>query len=284
MKRLALGLGLGSLVILSACTIKSTPGGDGVIIKSDTRFESMPTTKSAEFQAGDVIKVSNRAGRVTVNADPNATQVSATIKAYVLCDGEEKANGDRSVESTLTTFNVARNGTEVTVACNLAKESFGTCVNSKSGCDIAVTVPSKVQIQVASGNGSLTQTGTLEPPTGAKVALGSENGDVSFGTIIGSAEIVTQNGDISGSFRPTVGSEIFVKGDGAGAEADIKLPSDFAADSLLIKAAKAEDIMISGFSDITAASTSRGTAGTGAKTISIDTSNSSLGEVRVSSF
>ena len=63
---------------------------------------------------------------------------------------------------------------------------------------------------------------------------------------------------------------------------DLALPSDFAADSLSLAGGKdGKDVVITGFADVTAASTSRGTAGTGAKSLTAKTS--SLGELTIKS-
>ena len=254
----------------AACTVS---------VETDTRFTSKPTSKSGtkDYVLGDKIHIDNRNGNLTLIADANVTKISATVTAFSFAPDDERTNAEKALEGVLSTLTIDENTSgEIKVKCGQSPSNFGNAQIGKSGCDITVTVPapsSGIRLKAQAGNGTLETKGTFvaAPGPDLNLVIATENGSVVVGEAVGSVQLVTAGaGDITAYLRPTQGSSIVVR---AGFDADISLPSDFAADALFLapENKRADALKIVGFPDVTAASTARGPAGAGASKIDIAT-------------
>ncbi len=261
---------------LSGCSVS-------VEIKPPHRFNGTEQTKEAAAAFnGEEIQISNQNGELTVLSDANVTKITASLKPFAIAEqGTPQSDADESLKEVIASLAISESAGKVIVSCGQATRSHGKVSTGTTGCDLVVKVPSGkggVKLTALSGNGKLTGSG-LTAADGAQIELKSNNGSVDA-TVTGGAKVASGNGDVTASLTPTKGSTIELTTENG--DIDLSLSRDFAADSIALAGGKdGKAVVITGFSDLTAASTSRGTAGTGAKKVSATTS--SLGELTVKS-
>lgn len=283
MRMRATVLSLASTLALSALT---TACSVSVEVKPPHRFNSTEQSKSAaaDFN-GEEISIANQNGDLQVIADSSVTKITATVKAFAIAEeGTPQSDADAAlveVNQSLTLDDSTAG--KVTVSCGQARQAHGKVSTGNTGCDLVVKVPAGkgLKLSATNGNGSVKGTG-LAAADGAQIALKTNNGSVDA-TVTGGANITSGNGNITASLTPTKGCTILVStADGGNGDVDLALPSDFAADAITFSAGKGpSDVSITGFSDLTASSTSRGTKGAGAA--SLTAKASSLGKLTVHS-
>jgi hypothetical protein len=270
---------VGALVI-AACSVSTTP--NSITLTAQTKYTGGTVTKQSQGTwNGQLIHVFNQNGDLTIVADPNATNVSLTAIPFAYADPDAGADAQAAIADVTNLIGIDEsNG--FAVNCPIAQSNHGTAKNGTTGCSLTVTVPAGttqlgLTLDGHAGNGPLTAQGTFTADTGAQVILRSDNGDVSGVQIVGGAKARSENGTVTAAFTPTVGAvEEASSGNG---DVTLGLPANFAADSLQLSAPSG-NVNITGFSDITATSTSRGAAGTGAKSITVTTD---LGNVTIQS-
>jgi Toastrack DUF4097 len=266
-------VGLGALSASSGCTVSA---------HTQTRYtaqQQVTKTSVGTWNGTQQITVYNQNGDLTIVADPNATTISLVATPFAFADNSDDAQA-AIVDVTNTIAINESNG--FAVSCSIAVSSHGSAANGTTGCQITVTVPAGsaqtgVNLAGQAHNGQLQAQGTFTAPAGGQVNLYSDNGEVSGVAIVGGARAHSGNGSVSASFTPTEGAvEEASSGNG---DVALSLPANFAADQLTMTSGNGT-VNITGFSDLTPSSTSRGTAGTGAKSITVTTDN---GNVSVSS-
>jgi hypothetical protein len=284
---LTLGL-LGLLgVIVAGCSVSTSP--NSITFKSQTKYTGEPQAKEAAAAwNGEEIAIDNKNGDVVVVGDPNTTKVSVTATPFAFADGKDAQKGttgepdaQAALKEVIASVVIEETGGKITVRCGQANGGHGSAAQGTTGCDgFTVHVPSGsaqkgLTLSAIAENGSNTAT-NLTAADGAQIQIGSGNGTVSATGIVGGANVKADNGDLTASITPTKGCEIAVTtGNG---DITLSLPSDFAADAISLTAGGKVTID-PGIVGLTATSTSKGTPGTGAK--SITAKASSLGDLNV---
>lgn len=192
-------------------------------------------------------------GGVTVTADPNATKVRATARMLAMAFAEEKANADLSITEAKNTFTLTNSGSGINVSCAHGG-SHGSSNGGESGCELVeIVVPAgsadkKLDLKVLSGSGTLTL--QLSAATLGTLGANSNGG--------------TTNADLPATQGATI--SLVSESD----DVIAKLPSDFAADEVILQA-DADKIDLGPFSDIKngAGAGGRGVAGAGLASLKI---------------
>lgn len=275
---LAVGLcaGIASLpaggAAVEGCSLTAVDGG--YLIKSQTKYKGdTVTAQSMGAFSGQAIHVDNANGDVVVKGDPNATSVSVSTTPFAFADNS--TDGSAAIADVKTSIKVDQSQSGViTVSCSQAAQSHGSASTSTTGCDgFTVTVPagtaqSPLTLTVHAGNGSLEATGLTVSDTSAG-SFKADNGDVTV-SANGSVSIDAGNGTVSATVVPNKGSTIDVSaGNG---DVTLALPAGFSCDSLSLQAQGAGSTVNvgSGFTNqVTATSTSVGTKGTGAASVTV---------------
>ena len=229
-------------------------------VKTKTQYvESGVTQSSPDDWKGESIVIKDEgSGQVVGDAglkivfDSSVTKVTATATMNAWAFPEDKALADQSRTEAKQTFQITSDGTTMTVACGHG-QSHGSSDSGASGCAyLEVHVPAGSATQAINVNGQ------------------SGNGDLTVnakGAVIGTLQL-TQNGtgDVDVSADANKDSTLTITSEQAG-DVTLHLPSDFAADSITLNA-DAQSIITTDFSDVKSGS-GRGTAGTGAKAITV---------------
>ena len=262
------------VLALAACSVS-------VEVKPPHRFNASEQSKTAAAAFnGEEVQITNQNGELTVVSDASVTSITASVKAFAIAEeGTPQSDADEALKEVVASLTITESSGKVTVTCGQATKQHGKVGTGTTGCDLVVKVPSGkggVKLSALSGNGKLTGSG-LTAADGAQIDLKSNNGSVDA-TVTGGAKVASGNGDVKATLTPTKGAVIDVSTENG--DIDLSLPTNFAADSVALAGGKdGKAVVITGFSDFTAASTSRGTAGTGAKSLKATTS--SLGELTV---
>jgi hypothetical protein len=187
---------------------------------------------------------------VSVGSD-NKVHLSATPFAFA--DGEAgHGDADPAIADVTSTITIDESGGKITVRCGQAASSHGTAATGTTGCDaFTVQVPA----------GSATAPHTLTVTAGG--------GGVNVSGLTGSVNAHGENGDAEVSVTPATGSVIVVTGDNGNAK--LHLPASFAADSITLSATNG-NIVTTDFPDVHSGS-GHGSAGTGAKSITVTAGN-----------
>lgn len=272
---LSLASTLAIAAFASACSVS-------VEVKPPHRYNSTEVSKSANADFnGEEISISNQNGELQVVADSSVTKITASVKAFALAEeGTPQSDADAALKEVNDSLTVDETSGKVTVSCGQARAQHGKVSTGNTGCDLVVKVPAGkgLKLSANNGNGSLKGSG-LAAADGAQITLRTSNGSVDA-TVTGGANITSGNGDITASLTPTKGCTIVVStADGGNGDVDLALPSDFAADAITFAAGKG--VSVSGFSDLTSSSTSRGTKGAGAASLTAKASD--LGQLKVHS-
>lgn len=217
--------------------------------------------------AGEAIELGNEQGTLTIVVDPSVTRVTASAKPFVLADeSTPQTDVDSAFTAVYGSLVVSETVDHVTVSCGQATEIYGQIAPRDTGCDLVVkipAVPTGVKLTARLAVGDLAASGVVASQ-GAAIDLEVNAGAITA-AIDGSARIVSGSGDVKGSVRPTRGSTtVIASGNG---NVTLALPPDFAADALSLRGGKDGKSVVSAFADVTSASTSRGTAGAGAASI-----------------
>lgn len=279
MKRSAFLLGACGLFVLAGCSVETGP--DSITFKAQTKFNGTPVSKTAQNDwNGHAIEIQNANGDVTVQGDASVTKITVDYVPFAFADKEDEPSAQAAIREVDATLKIDESADKITITCGQASAKHGSANTGTTGCgSFTVKVPSNqgIALVAVSKNGSMTATGLQSSDT-STIDVRSDNGSVTATGIRGNAKVYSDNGSVTASLTPNVGSTLDVStGNG---DIDLALPSDFAADSLSLSGGSdGKDVKIEGFSDITAESTSRGTAGQGAK--SITAKASSLGTLTV---
>jgi hypothetical protein len=242
---------------LSACAIAAVGCSVSVTAKAKTKFigQNAVTAQGTMNWTGQKIVVENANGDMSV-AIGSATTVSASMKPFAFANDDDKASADLAIADVQTSFTITETADEIHVQCGVGK-SHGSADNGLTGCDnLTVTIPA----------GSATTPNNL-------IAT-AHNGSVVVGGIAGSAIVHSDNGDSTLTVA-TVTKGAAIESSSGNGDATLTLPGDFAADKILISVPSTGRFQ-STFSDVTATTTSRGTAGTGAGSVVIKSDNGDL--------
>ena len=263
-----LGASLASLAL--ACT---------VTVKTQNKYVPPSGVSKTALTAwtGQAIVVENANGTTTVVGDATATTVSVSATPFAFADNE--ADGTAAINDEAATIKLDESSGRFSVSCGQASASHGTAGVGTTGCDLKVTIPAGsaangVVLSVHSRNGGVTVRNVYAADAPNQLTILTDNGEAEATGINGGAKVRTENGGATASIAPRKGSVVEVSsGNG---DVTLSLPSDFAADALRIKGKK---VTVTGFGDLSGTSTSRGTAGTGAASVTASCDN--LGDVTV---
>jgi hypothetical protein len=279
--RVILGAGAAaSFQPMEGCSVSSTDGG-GVIIKTQTKYVGNAITKTSGAWTNRPIVVKNANGSITVSGDPSATAVTAVAKTFAFADGDKPQDGTDANTDVAGTFVIDESNGQITVRCDTATQQHGSAGPGTTGCDFAITVPAgsataPVQLSAHSNNGDTSVANVYADPA-TILQSATDNGIATATGITGSARVHSGNGDATGSVAPLKGSQVEVSTDNG--TATLSLPKDFATDALTLQASGAgfSVSVAAGFTNgVTGASTSVGTAGTGAASVKV---TSAFGDV-----
>jgi hypothetical protein len=280
-----LSFGVISLIV-SACSVSTSP--NSITFKTQTKYTGENQTKEAlAAWNGEDIAVDNKNGDVLVQGDSTTTKIFVTAKPFAFADGKDAAKGttgepdaQAALKEVIASIVIEETAGKISIRCGQANGNHGSAAQGTTGCDaFTVHVPQGsatkgLVLSSVAQNGSNTAT-NLYAADGEQIKVGSGNGSVTATGITGGANIKADNGDLIASITPTKGSVVEINtGNG---DINLSLPADFSADKISFTAG--QTVTVSGFSDLTATSTSRGTAGTGAA--SITATASSLGDLIV---
>jgi hypothetical protein len=277
MRATGLALITAVMALAAGCSVSTTE--NSITLKTQKKYigPEESRTASADY-AGEEINVGNANGDLIVESDSSTTKIVATMKPVAYADDDaHKSDAEANQAQVIDSFKLTEESGKITITCGQGR-GVNTSKRETSGCEnLRVRVPAGkgIKLVAIANNGSVNANG-LAAAEGASLRIKSENGSVNA-TVTGGAEISSDNGDVTVSSTPTKGSTVAIEtGNG---DINLSLPSDFSADSISFSAG--DGIKIEGFSDLTDKSTSRGTAGTGAKAISAKAS--SLGTLTVKS-
>lgn len=239
---------VGMMASVTACQVQAS-------IKTKTRYVEPNVVKedTAPWDGKKPITIKIEGvglsvnGGVSVISDPNVTNVKATARMLAMAFAEEKQNADLSIAEAKDTFSLTNDGSGITVSCGHGG-SHGSSNGGESGCEhVEVVVPAgttdnPLELTVLSGNGTL----ALRLSNATIKNLGTNSG-----------------GDTDAQLPATKGASISLVSENAD-DIAVNLPSDFAADEVILQAA-ADKIQLGPFTDIKngAGAGGRGTAGTG---------------------
>ncbi len=251
-----------------------------VEVKPPHRYNGSEQTKAANADFNlEEITITNQNGGLQVVGDSSVTKITALVKPFALAEeGTPQADADAALKEIYDSLTIDESSGKVTVNCGQARSAHGKVSTGNTGCELVVKVPTGkggVKLSATNGNGDLTASG-LTAADGGQVSVKSNNGTVKA-TVTGGAKVSSGNGDVEANLAPTKGSTIDVSTENG--DIDLSLPSDFAADVISLKAGKG--VNISGFSDLTSSSTSRGTKGAGAASLTAKASD--LGALNIKS-
>jgi hypothetical protein len=250
-RTLGLALGVVSLAALWGCSIT---------VKSQTKYTNgTVTAQSMGAFKGEQIHVVNQNGNVIVKGDPNATSVSVSATPFAFADNSTDGSAALADVKTSIKIDQSQSGV-IDVRCSEASQGHGSAANGTTGCDnFTVTVPA----------------GTAQAPL--TLVANASNGSLDVTGVAGSVQADASNGTVQASITPEKGSTVEVSsGNG---DVTVALPAAFSCDSLSIQASGPGSAVTigSGFtSKVTATSTSVGTAGMGAASITVSTQNGSI--------
>ncbi len=140
-------------------------------------------SSQATYVVGEAIHVQTRNGSVKVLVDPSRTDIGIEAEVYTGGSSVQEA------ESRLSTVKiVADHGDNNTLTISA---DFSAGVVSNDGCSFVITTPGVVGVDIKTGNGSITLTGT----SGLAVVRTS-NGSITITQHDGAADLDTSNGRI----------------------------------------------------------------------------------------
>ena len=273
-------------ILSSACSVSTSP--NSITFKTQTKYLGENQTKEATAAwNGEEITVDNKNGDVLVQGDSTTTKIFVTAKPFAFADGKDETKGttgepdaQAALRDVIASIAIEESAGKISIHCGQANGNHGSAAQGTTGCDaFTVHVPQGsatkgLTLSSVAQNGSNTAT-NLYAADGAQIKIGSGNGSVTATGITGGANLKSDNGDLVASVTPTQGSVVEVTtGNG---DITLSLPTDFAADKVSLTAGG--KVSVEGFTDLTAGSTSRGNAGTGAA--SITATASSLGDLTV---
>jgi hypothetical protein len=250
-----------STVVMSAFVVSVAMLGckASVSVETKTRYVDDPqTTREAPADwAGEDIVINDDAVGISVNgglkitADPSVTKVTATSRIIAMAYSEDKTLADQSIAEAKDSFKITTSGNVTTVECHHGG-SHGSSDSGSSGCELM-----EVKVPI----------GSTAKPINIKGLVGNGGITVSAGSaILGQLSLTSNGGDVDATVGANQGSEITASAEKAD-NVTLHLPSDFAADSISLNA-DANSIDTTAFPDVKSGS-GRGTAGTGAKSITL---------------
>jgi hypothetical protein len=246
--------------------------GCSVTVKTQNRYvPQQPVQKqSVGSWTGQPVLVHNANGSVTVNGSATATGV--TVSAIPFAFADQASDGTQAIQNVSNSLGIDESNGSFVVTCSQASQQFGSAGVSTTGCDLTVTVPAGtasqgVALTAHTGNGDVTGD-NLYSASGVQIQILTGNGSAKGTGITGSVMVHSDNGNATGSVAPLVGSQIEVSsGNG---DATLSVPASFACDALKLSAPHGSVTVGAGFtSAVTGTSTSVGTSGTGASTVTV---------------
>jgi hypothetical protein len=239
-----------AIVAAAGCSVSTT--SNSITVKAQKKFTRDTSKTAATAWSGQRITVYNVNGDLTVDTVAgDVIRADATLVAYA-DDDAHQADADASLAETETSFTIDEPaGGPITITCGRAG-THGTSGSAVSGCALHLYIP---------------QGSSVMPVDLIETA---NNGSAVANGIIGSAIVHSGTGSVSLGVTPTLGAAVEASTD-VGA-ATLALPSTWAADQVLIDLGQ----LTSDFPDVTTATTSRGTAGTGAHSAVLKSGNGDL--------
>jgi hypothetical protein len=271
-------IGAGAAAV-EGCSVTATDGG--ALIQSQNKYQgNQVSLTSMGSYNGEIIKVFNQNGDVVVKGDPSATSITLTTTPFAFADPGQDADGAAAIADVKGTIVIDQGtGGTITVRCSVATGNHGSAKNGTTGCDnFTVTVPAgstmtPTVLTSYAQNGSLQVTNV----TLSDSAVGqqhSDNGNVTV-SVNGSAKVDSGNGEVVATIVPNVGSTL--EASSSNGSVTLSLPKSFAADMVSLSASGGTVNVASGFSNaFTATSTSVGTAGSGAHSLTASTENGDI--------
>ncbi|HEY8086285.1 MAG TPA: hypothetical protein VIF09_00520, partial [Polyangiaceae bacterium] len=232
----------------------------------------------------EAITVFNQNGSIKVIGDSGGTSVSLSAVPFAFADNQD--DGTAAITDVQSTIKIDQSQSgAIAVKCSVAISDHNSAKNGTTGCELTVHVPSTWTSGSQSGlaftahaqNGPATVQGiTMADNTSPTGYVKSDNGDVTV-SVNGSCVAHSANGTVSATIVPDKGSTVEASSDNG--DVTLGLPAGFSADKLTLSASGGSVTIGSGFTNtFTESSTSVGTAGTGAASV---TATTGLGNVTV---
>jgi DUF4097 and DUF4098 domain-containing protein YvlB len=268
-RSLILGLGAAAL---AACSISTTP--NSITVKTQPEFDGAAVSKTATRDwTNEPIEIENANGDVVVSGVPGLTKITVTATPFARADKELEADAQATIADVVTSLTIDESNGRFYVHCTTGS-AHGTSAAGNSGCkSFTVQVPAGsaaggLALKATAHNGSINAT-NLAAAAGQELLILSDNGTASASGISGGAKVHSENGDVNASISPTQGAVI--EASTKNGDVTLSLPANFSADVIQFKIGSGEKVTITGFgADLTAATTSRGTAGTGAASVLLE--------------
>jgi hypothetical protein len=272
-------LGAASMAPMEACSVTATDGG--LLIKPQTKYTGQTIQKGVSPWSGQPIVITSGNGDITVTGDSNATGVTVNFTPFAFADGDKPQDGTDAINDVTSRFQVGLDDKgQIRIACSQAAQQHNSAGIGTTGCTLAITVPAGsatqgVALTAHTDNGEV-KGSTLYSAAGTQIQLTTGNGNADGEGITGSVNVQsTGAGDAIASVTPTQGAVIQVSANTG--DATLSLPKSFATDKLVLLAAGNGAVTINGLPMVTQATTSVGAAGTGASSVTVQTTE--LGNV-----
>lgn len=242
-------------VVLAAtgCTVSAT-------VKTQTKFTGQQVNKTEMGTwTNQTIEIENLNGSVVVVPQQGLTQISVSTTPFAFADVQADAQPALADVTASVTIDESQPG-KVYVHCAQSSKPYGSAGQGTTGCDsFTVNVPAAaVALSATAHNGPIQTNGVITAGASQVVKIHSDNGDA------------------TASLTPSQGSQL--EASSGNGNVTLSLPSSFAADAITMTTGNGM-VTVTGFAtDFTNTSTSRGTAGTGANSITAHTDN---GDVEV---
>ncbi len=259
-------VGLGLAATLAGCQVEAS-------IKTKTRYTLDVAKDPVEWDGQKPISIKIEGvgisvnGGVSVTTDPNATSIRASARLLAMAFSEEKENADLSIAEAKETFTIANDSSGIRIACGHGG-THGSSNAGESGCEkVDVVIPAgdaskPITLQVLSGNGEV----TLQLGNATLKDLGTN-----------------AHGTTNATLPNTQGANVSLVGED-GADIEVKLPSGFAADQVILQA-DADKIDLGSYTDIKngEGAGGYGTPGTGLASLKLTSKEfaGSTGEIKL---
>jgi hypothetical protein len=191
-------------------------------------------------------------GGVNVEANPQATKVTANARMLAMAFASEKPSADQSIIEAKDTFKITNTADQILIECHHGG-AHGSSEAGTSGCELvnlvipAGTAEKPLVLDVHGGNGTM----TLQLRNAVLSNLGVNNA----------------SSDISAEIPNSIGANVSLVSDGG--DIAVTLPSSWAAEEVILIADA--DKIVNPFSDakLGAGAGGRGAAGAGLKSLKV---------------
>jgi hypothetical protein len=239
---------------LTACSITTNPDGS-ITLKPPTEYVSDQKPVRELAFTGQSIEVLNDSPNPGFNLEfsvvgsATATKVTAAATISASGDAGDVENAQTAHKEVIESFTVTESGGRIVVKCGHSTKKYGSISVAGTGCkSLVVTVPA----------------GDAAKPISLVVKSG--NSDIRVSGVTGSVAVEAGGtGAADVSVTPAKDSIVSVLSDD---ESILRLPATFSADLVTVTAADAKDVDTTAFPNLKSGE-GFGTAGTGAKSISV---------------